>query len=243
MKGVRVQDEDIFLVSYPRSGNTWVRFLLANLMRNEDEEIDFHNIHDYVPEIGRDNKRIKQMPPPRIIKSHDPYDSRYPRVIYLVRDGRDVYVSFYHYRLNVLPEDCSFQDFLRREDHFPCLWRDHVDSWLYEQRDVHPDLITLRYEDLLEDAGRELERLVDFVGIQASELDIKVAVENSSFHHMKEIEKSKGRKYAPTDADQFIRKGEHGNWRDYFTEEDKAFFKKRAGDMLIRLGYEENHDW
>jgi hypothetical protein len=118
-----------------------------------------------------------------------------------------------------------------------------VDSWLYEQRDVPTDLITVRYEDLLEDAERELSRLVDFVGIQVSDMKIKEAVENSSFHNMKEIEKSKGRKYAPTDAENFVRKGEHGNWRDYFTEEDKAFFKKRAGDLLISLGYEENHDW
>ena len=120
----------MFLVSYPRSGNTWVRFLLANLLKEGSEvEIDFHNVHRYVPEINRNNDIIKSLVPPRVIKSHALYQQSFPKVIYLVRDGRDVYVSYYYYRLKQLDEGSTFSDFLRREDHFPSSWKDHIELW------------------------------------------------------------------------------------------------------------------
>ena len=40
-----------------------------------------------------------------------------------------------------------------------------------------------------------------------------------------------------------FRKGQPGNWREHFSEANKAFFKENAGDLLIRLGYEKDHDW
>src|ERR1700679_2893267 len=90
-------DDDVFLVSFPKSGNTWTRFLVANLVFPE-QRADFGNIHDLVPDPGATTKRrLHNMPRPRIIKSHECFDPRYPRVIYIVRDPRDVAVSQYHY--------------------------------------------------------------------------------------------------------------------------------------------------
>jgi tetratricopeptide (TPR) repeat protein len=83
--------DDIFITSYPKSGNTWLRFLLANLLKQQDEEIDFHTVHNYVPEVGKQEEIIKTLRRPRVMKSHAPYISEYPKVIYLIRDGRDVY--------------------------------------------------------------------------------------------------------------------------------------------------------
>lgn len=240
-KKLNICDQDIFLVSYPRSGNTWVRFLLANLMKSEGESIDFHNVHEYVPEIGRNNDLIKEMPSPRIIKSHTP-KRNYPRVIYLVRDGRDVYVSYFHYRLNQLPDGYTFQKFLRREDHFPCLWSDHVKSWLYSD-EKNLDLIKIYYEDLLQNTAMELKKIVDFTGINTFEARIKEAVNASNIDRMREIDQKKGRKYNLTDTKNFIRKGVHGDWHTYFTDSDKDYFKKRAGELLIQLGYEDDYDW
>ena len=117
----------MFLVSYPRSGNTWVRFLIANLLKPAGVEIDFHNVQEYVPEINRNNDIIESILSPRVIKSHALYDPAFPKVIYLVRDGRDVYVSYYYYRLKQLEEGYTFSDFLRQKDHYPSLWNDHVE--------------------------------------------------------------------------------------------------------------------
>ncbi len=40
-----------------------------------------------------------------------------------------------------------------------------------------------------------------------------------------------------------FRSGKTGGWRRYFTEEHKKLFKQTAGDLLVRLGYEQNNDW
>src|SRR5271163_2666342 len=96
-RGVTVFPDDIFLVSYPKSGNTWTRFLLGNLMHT-DCRITFSNVEQKVPDIyGASKNTLKKSPRPRLLKSHECFDPRYRRVIYVVRDPRDVAVSAYHY--------------------------------------------------------------------------------------------------------------------------------------------------
>src|SRR6201993_2221688 len=76
-----VFDDDTFIVSYPRSGNTWTRFLIANLLHPE-EPATFVNIGRLVPDAEIQSSRyMRGVPSPRVIKSHTYFDPRYPRVI------------------------------------------------------------------------------------------------------------------------------------------------------------------
>src|ERR1700736_5243708 len=83
-----VRPDDILLASYPKSGSTWTRFLIANLV-HPNREVKFGNLHRWVldPDVSvkRDFDRARQ---PRIIKTDGSFDPRYRRVIYLVRDPR-----------------------------------------------------------------------------------------------------------------------------------------------------------
>ena len=71
--------DDTFIVSYPRSGNTWTRFLLANLVYS-DRTVDFTNIEKLIPDTtSQSNRTLKQTPDSRIIKTHEYFDHRYPK--------------------------------------------------------------------------------------------------------------------------------------------------------------------
>src|SRR5271167_2889397 len=83
-RSLEIFPDDVFLVSFPKSGNTWTRFLVGNLIF-PDRPVTFANIHISVPDpLGTSTRDLDRMPRPRIIKSHECFDPRYPRVVYIV---------------------------------------------------------------------------------------------------------------------------------------------------------------
>src|SRR6202051_3622523 len=136
-RGLTVYPDDTFLVSFPRSGNTRTRFLVCNLI-NPDNPVDFAQLESRIPEIYDVTDRdLRTFSRPRIIKSHECFDPRYKKVIYIVRDPRDVALSYYEFQLKrrVITEDCSLDDFVPRfiDSEFEPKtgsWRDHVLSWI-----------------------------------------------------------------------------------------------------------------
>lgn len=233
--------DDIFITSYPKSGNTWLRFLLANLLKRQDEEIDFHTVHNYVPEVGKHEEIIKTLKRPRVMKSHAPFMHEYPKVIYLIRDGRDVYVSYYFHRLKQLSPDCTFREFLERQDHYPCTWGEHVANWLFKE--PTSKILVVRYEDLVRNCLKQLKRILDFLGMERTEDQFKLAEEASSFTNMQRIESEKGRLYKNEGPEVFMRSGKSGDWKDFFRQEEKMIFKSREGQFLVKLGYETENNW
>lgn len=154
-RGLTVFPDDIFLVGYFRSGCTWSRFLFGNFI-HQHETITFANLPRVVPTIYSLPDRVLRNSP-RFLQSHEGFDPRYPRVIYIVRDPRDVAVSFYFYNLKVrvIPDGYSMDEFVARfvnanvvpyADRVGC-WQDHVLSWL-RLREGRPEFRLVRYEDL-----------------------------------------------------------------------------------------------
>jgi estrone sulfotransferase len=236
----KMYPDDVFIVSYPKSGNTWLRFLLANLLKPLGEEIDFHTVHKYIPEVGEADNTVNLIRP-RIIKSHACRISEYPKVVYLIRDGRDVYVSYYFHRLKHLPPDTTFREFIEHHDHYPCTWGEHIESWLF--RGSNSNMLLVRYEDLLSDILKQLKRIVGFIGLELTAKQLKIAIENSSFEKMRRIEVEKGRKFKDKGPNLFTRSGKAGEWKKYFGMEEKKIFKLREGRTLIKLGYEIHNRW
>src|ERR1700689_4108846 len=97
-RDIAVYPDDTFLVSYPRSGNTWTRFLVANLIY-PGQSVNFTNIEKLFPDAALCSSRaLKRTPRPRMIKTHQYFDPRYPKVIYIVRDPRDVFFFYYSFQ-------------------------------------------------------------------------------------------------------------------------------------------------
>ena len=159
--------DDIFLVSFPNPATRGPVFS-ANL-RFPDEPATWANIDRLVPDpTGTTKRDFDRMPRPRIIKSHECFDPRYPRVVYIVRDPRDVVVSQYHYhrKLRKIADDSPIEKFVTRflagETCPHGSWGQNVATWLYTS-EGSPRFLLLRYEDLLADAARELAKVVEFL--------------------------------------------------------------------------------
>ena len=99
-RGLTVFPDDVFLVSYPRSGNTWMRFLVGNLLYQETP-VTFANIEARLPEIYFQSRpRAARLAPATPAEKAMKSFSRTIRgAIYIVRDPRDVAVSFYHHNV------------------------------------------------------------------------------------------------------------------------------------------------
>jgi Sulfotransferase domain len=239
--------DDIFLVSFPKSGNTWARFLIANLAYPEKHP-DFSNIHQFVPDpFGTPKRHLDRMPRPRIIKSHECFEPRYPRVIYIVRDPRDVVVSQYHYHRKCLkiedgyPMEKFVDRFLAGQTCPHGSWGEHVSTWLATRRN-DPRFLMLRYEDMIQDTSAELARVASFLNIPATSELLAQAIEQSSAKRMRNLEKAQshlnrltkdGRKDLP-----FVRAASSGGWKSGLPENQVEKIEAAWGPLMTYLGYE-----
>lgn len=232
---------DIMVTSYPRSGNTWVRFLLANLIANSEQAIGFPAMGKLIPDVNESSSwaNLPERPSTgRLIKSHIPYDPAFKRVIYIVRDGRDVKVSHYHYNCPHHFQD-TFLEYLQR-DVWPGLWHEHVESWL-DHADNNSFLL-VRYEDMLIQPEEQLKRMAEFVGLPTDKQRIDKAVKHSNFKSLQKVEQKRGDDERGSNF-KFFRKGVQGDWKQHFGPEHKAVFKRHANPALLRLGYIDGPDW
>ncbi len=244
-----VRPDDTFIVSYPRSGNTWARFLIANLLHPQ-EPVTFANIERLIPDAEAQSSRyMRGVPSPRTIKTHSYFDPRYPRVIYIVRDPRDVALSYY--------------DFSRKcrhiEDNYPLeryigdfvngrlisagwgSWGENVASWAFA-RGARPGFLLLRYEDMKARPERELTRIAEFLGIGASPKLLQTTLDRSSADRMREMEKTQGKEWVSTKNKRndipFIRAASVGGWKTNLGTESVAKIEAAWGHIMAELGYE-----
>jgi len=246
-RNLEVWPDDVFILSFPKSGNTWTRFLIANLMY-PDTPADFSNINRLTPDPEASSKReLARMPRPRIIKSHQYFDPRYKRVIYVVRDPRDVALSQFHfYRKRGLLEDGYPPErfvprFVAGETTPYGSWGENVAGWL-ATRQNRPGFLLLRYEDMLEDAARELNKVASFLEIPPDAERIANAVRRSAADEMRKLEKSQARLWSSTKGTRqdvpFVRAAKSGGWRTGLPEAAVAQLEAAWGHLMKHLGYE-----
>ncbi len=245
-RNLEVWPDDVFILSFPKSGNTWTRFLIANLVY-PNTPADFSNINRLTPDPEALSKReLAAMPRPRFIKSHQYFDPRYQRVIYVVRDPRDVAMSQFHFhrKRGLIEDDYPPERFVSRfvagETSPYGSWGENVAGWL-ATRQNRPGFLLLRYEDMLEDAGRELNKVASFLEIPPDAERIANAVRRSAADEMRKLEKAQAHLWSSTKSTRqdvpFVRAATAGGWRSGLPESAVAQLEGAWGHLMTYLGY------
>jgi hypothetical protein len=250
--------EDVLLASYPRSGSTWLRFVLLEILSGQSA--GFENVNDTIPEIGTHRQGLRPLQGGgRLIKTHEQYRREYKRAIYLLRDPRDVMLSVYAVwqaigRADYISGRNGFDgfllSFLRGQVTKFGTWQDHVTGWLTSPLAGQGNLLVVKFEEMRRNTEDVLARILEFLRFPPDRKAIERAIANNSLEQMRAKEdsaKTLGIKVsAPllfTKADprreesRFVRRGAVGGWREKLTPEQVQLFSQRAGRALKLAGY------
>jgi hypothetical protein len=240
--------EDVVSASYPKSGSTWLRFLVADIA-SRSADVNFTTIAELSPPLGAHGGAPRLIDGRgRFIKTHESYRA-FPsfgaRGLYMVRDGRDVAVSLYHFLRRCNVYDGPFEDYLEAFLHGRVVnygsWQDHVTSWCAAAEKSPDTIAVLRYEDLLSPEGPEaLRAALARIGWDIGPEAAAAAVERNSFQNMRKMESETG---LPTSAGKaprrgaFVRQGRAGQWQETFSDSQASLFLDHAGTALDVAGY------
>lgn len=235
--------DDIFLVSFPKSGNTWLTFLIANVILrylNIKQEVNFFNLHTIIPDIHQ-HKNISPIlnysPFKRIIKSHSSFNPYYNFIFLLIRDPRDVMVSFYYFKKKLNQFEGDLSSFIRDKKFGIQSWINHTKSWLIKT-ESSKSLRLIFYEDLKRDTGKELNKIFSLMGFTIDNDTIDTAVKSSSFEEMKKLE-LQTRSYTEEKFKNFtfMRKGIIGSGKEELSKNDLDYINEIAREMMKKLRY------
>ncbi|WP_010529270.1 sulfotransferase domain-containing protein [Lentibacillus jeotgali] len=235
------QEDDICLVAYPKSGNNFLLFLVAMLLYRK--KMDWATKGEMIQNVS--SEPIENLPNPHLVWSHDRYDPSYPKVIYLVRDPRDVVISYYHHFRKYYGESRDFDKFFEafmEGDVGPGMWDASIESWLDNQEKVKNGFLLVKYEELLENTSKEAKRIISFLNLDRSEQEINEAVNWASFDNMKTLEQKQqthlnGPSPLVNQNMPFVREGKANNWKSVLSNEQQQQINQAFDTTLSRLGY------
>ena len=248
-----VKDSDVFLVGHPKSGNTWLAFMLAVLVEKDNQErVNISNIGEFVPTIHNWDQAIckyEKLSSPRIFRNEVPkYPEFYPKTIYIVRDPRAVLLSYYHHGVHDTGrKDWPIADFIDEMLTDGCIkswepqivrWDRQVETWL--KRAKRQPVSFVKYEDLKRDSPGMLRLLCDFIGLDCGDDIIELACSRGTFSKMREDEKKYGAESYPGEKGErgfFVRKGKIDSWKEEMSDENIGKITKKFYPVMKKIGY------
>ncbi len=224
LNAVMIRESDVMLASFPKSGNTWMRFILSNIIAGLTgmmDPIDFFSIQYVIPDIHRVvlSARHRYVPFPRIVKTHYLRRPKYRQIIYLVRHPEKVMISYYDFLRTVgIISEMSLSGFIRSERYGLPAWIRHVSDYV-DTADlvISYDRLQAFPEETMQDVAAYFSRAH---GVSISTLCIRTALEKSSIDNMRRAEMTKGRPYQQGDY-RFVRSGK--DRRVFMKAEDRDY--------------------
>lgn len=240
---------DIYVATAPKTGTTWMQQIVYQVLTGGQGE--FEHLYQVSPYLEQLMLRsfaeavLDALPSPRILKTHMPYGLLAPppdsRVIYVTRNAADSLVSLhnhvcleegYRHKLDV--------PFLRR-NFLLKRWFSHLESWWPHRAD--PNVLHLRYEELVTDLEGCIRKVARFLGVPLEEDRMGAILEKCSFAYMKQHDARFDVRVPLFDRGAprlgFIRKGVVGDGRAVLTPEVQAALGERMGPLRKKLGIGE----
>ena len=279
IKNLEVRHDDVYILTFPKSGTTWTKelvWLLQNGCNFEEAKAvpldrrTFHldlNVHldhaleDWPQFITHFNFQsdylttVEDMPSPRVVSSHfrlvllpDDLLEKSKAVICL-RNPKDTVVSLY-YHLKLMKPCDYIGDF---QTHFD-LFMDNLviyspyfeyvkEAW--QQRN-HPNICFLLFEDMKKDLPLCVRKVAKFLGKDVSDEMVQSLVDHLSFKQMRNnpaVNKEERKKLGLlTGEGHFMRKGEVGDWKNYFTDEMNKRMDEAIEKHLKPIGLEFQYE-
>jgi hypothetical protein len=239
---VQKRHSDVYLVSFPSSGATWLSTILANIniiKSGLNCSATFYNYNQYIPDI-HNSRDVYDLPTSfpgfRIIKSHSTYNPYYKFVIYTVRNPYSTMKSYYNFTQYYGNYKGSLIEFIKDNNNGINAWINHVESWLSQPvLDLH--LVT--YEGLKVNPNVELSKLFQNIGMDVDSETLSKAIELSSLSKMKHSENeyannNPGYKY------QFVKEGKE---KTEIEQEAKSIIYDSTSDIcreILHIKYDRD---
>ncbi|PKK33713.1 amine sulfotransferase [Columba livia] len=252
LENFEINDSDIFIATYPKSGTVWTQNILALIMseghRNGTENME---MMDRIPwlEYNIKNADFATLPSPRIFATHLPYylvprdmRNKKGRIIYVTRNPKDVMVSYYHFSkfMNTVERIPDFNIFMERFLSGKVLassWMDHVAGWYSHAEDFN--ILFLTYEEMKKDLRSAVLKICSFLGKKLSEEEVDSVVRQATFENMRKDPRANyenlPEELAEKNKGKFLRKGTVGDWKNIMTVAQSERFDKVLEERMKTL--------
>ena len=223
-----LQPDDILIASFPRSGNTWTRNLIVDIVKQlqgvDTTTNTFDDVEKVIPDIYQTNLdavAAENILPFRLVKTHARFNAKVKKSIYVFRRPVDVLSSYYHYRIDFenMPATDNIDAFCR---HNLGDWYTHIDSYVAAGKSHPDDILFISYEWLHRDTAGALQEMAAFLNLPADRDMCRKAVENQEFKKHRRQSK------------QFYRKGVVGGGKQELAVETVDFIEQRSDELYAR---------
>lgn len=237
-----------YICSYPKSGRTWLRFILShyiNLQFKLNIKVDFHSIFTLIPNYGYDRHKgidiydyFSDFRFPLLLASHARYTSeRFSdgKVVFILRSVYDILVSDYFQNKEVLKTwDGDIKSFIRSKEDGIYRLCNYLNSWAPFLQDGNA--LVSSYEGLHSDAESTVSEVLEFLRIPVNIQLLHKSIGSSSFSEMKKQEKEKGIpgiSYTAFNSKAArVREGKMGGHKKYLDQDDIGFIDDVCGKEL-----------
>ncbi|GAB1295095.1 Sulfotransferase [Apodemus speciosus] len=220
-----IRDDDIFIVTYPKSGTIWTQQILSLICfeghRNRTENLVTVDRAPFF-EYNIRNIDYAKMPSPRIFSTHLPY--------YLIPSGlKDKKIKL----MVVLQAPDTLEGYIQTfldGNVVGSRWFDHIKGWYEHRHDFN--IMFMSFEDMKKDLRSSVLKICTFLEKELSEEDVDAVVRQATFQNMKNDPQANYEQIIKheigtrNDAGSFLRKGTVGDWKNHFTVDQSEKFDK-----------------